>query len=126
MGRDWANSWRELLIGQGFHWKDSTVFYAVGQPMGLYSSWPLLAVTHHLIVKYAAESVGKTDFRQYRILGDDIVIRDSAVAGAYRTVMADLGVVISPEKTLVSRDTFEFAKRLFHQGTEITAFPVAA
>jgi hypothetical protein len=28
--------------------------YAVGQPMGAYSSWAMLALTHHAIVQFAA------------------------------------------------------------------------
>jgi hypothetical protein len=38
--------------------------------------------------------------------------------------MTDLGIEISPTKTLVSRDTFEFAKRFFFKGTEVTGFPI--
>jgi len=40
--------------------------------------------------------------------------------------MTSLGVNISKDKTLVSKDTFEFAKRLFHQNEEVTGFPLAA
>jgi hypothetical protein len=34
-------------------------------------------------------------------------------------------VEISPEKTLVSANSFEFAKRFFLNGIETTAFPLA-
>lgn len=44
-----------------------------------------------------------TPFRNYAILGDDIVILDSLVAAKYRELLDDLGVQISPMKSLVSR-----------------------
>jgi hypothetical protein len=54
------------------------------------------------------------------------VIADESVAQSYKTVMTDLGVGINLSKTLVSDDTYEFAKRIVHRGTEITAFPLSA
>jgi hypothetical protein len=54
------------------------------------------------------------------------VIADESVAQSYKTVMTDLGVGINLSKTLVSNDTYEFAKRIVHRGTEITAFPLSA
>jgi len=32
--------------------------YSVGQPMGAYSSFPMLALTHHVIVQIAAGRAG--------------------------------------------------------------------
>jgi hypothetical protein len=63
---------------------------------------------------------------QYVILGDDILIGSVDLAVAYRHRISDLGVEVSIQKTLVSQDTFEFAKRYFHRGEEITPFPVSA
>ncbi|KAF9914618.1 hypothetical protein FBU30_002438, partial [Linnemannia zychae] len=34
------------------------VKYEVGQPMGAYSSWAMLALTHHIVVLYAAKLAG--------------------------------------------------------------------
>jgi hypothetical protein len=45
------------------------------------------------------------------ILGDDIVIKNDAVAKAYIKVIKGLGVELSLQKTHVSDDTYEFAKR---------------
>jgi hypothetical protein len=45
------------------------------------------------------------------ILGDDIVIKNDKVAKTYIKVMQGLGVDISTNKTHVSSDTYEFAKR---------------
>jgi len=46
------------------------------------------------------------------VLGDDIVIFDKDVAREYLAIMKDLGVDINLTKSLVSKDTFEFAKRV--------------
>ena len=78
-----------------------------------------------MIVRIAARRVGFKNFSNYAILGDDIVIADSAVANAYRSCMEGLGVDISPHKTLVSdRGVCEFAKRLVGPTAEYT--PIGA
>lgn len=102
--------------------KSSTkqVSYAVGQPMGAYSSWAAFTVSHHITVQYAAFLVGKYPFKGYILLGDDIVINDDNVAAKYCELMSAMGVEISPMKTHVSKDTYEFAKRWFHKGVEVT------
>lgn len=49
----------------------------------------------------------------YALLGDDIVICDSAVAHSYKSLMMDLGLELSPSKGLESPNgVFEFCKRL--------------
>lgn len=101
----------------------TAVRYAVGQPMGAYSSWAMLALTHHFLVQFSARKSGySTWFSAYRILGDDIIIWDIGVALYYRQVMKDLGVDISFAKSLVSKNrSFEFAKRFYHQGVDCSA-----
>lgn len=90
----------------------ATVQYTVGQPMGAYSSWAAFALTHHLVVAWAAYLCGHAlGFNQYILLGDDIVIKNDKVANKYKALMARWGVDISPHKTHVSKDTYEFAKR---------------
>lgn len=88
--------------------------------MGAYSSFPMLALTHHVIVQLAAKRVGFTEwFSNYALLGDDIVIADPKVGTAYLLIMRDyLGVEINLSKSLESNlKVCEFAKRLF-KGTE--------
>jgi hypothetical protein len=63
------------------------------------------------VVNYAAFSCGITNFNDYIILGDDIVIKNNKVAEKYKAIMTRLGVDISLPKTHVSKDTYEFAKR---------------
>lgn len=83
--------------------------------MGAYSSFAMLALTHHFIVQIAAKQVGiKGWFTNYALLGDDIVIADEVVAERYYIIMSQvLGVDINLSKTIVSNvGGLEFAKRL--------------
>lgn len=107
--------WRDLL---DIPWHlsseikgDSPIKYEVGQPMGAYSSWGMLAVTHHVIVKAASARAGISNFTKYAILGDDIVINNDKVAHEYLLLMNILGVGINQAKSIISSDTIEFAKR---------------
>lgn len=132
-------TWRELLQREyvlpqpgpksGWHFEEDqpdTVRYAVGQPMGAYSSWASLAVTHHLIVLWSAHLCGyDLNFNQYIILGDDVVIKDDRVALKYISVMTRLGVDISESKTHVSKHTYEFAKRWIRGGVELSGLPLS-
>jgi len=96
--------------------------YAVGQPMGAYSSWAMLALTHHAIVQFAAwKCGGKSWFRDYALLGDDVVIFHTNVAMAYLGIMRELGVEISFAKSLSSSNgSFEFAKKYIHCGVDVS------
>jgi len=53
-------------------------------------------------------------------LGDDIVIFDSNVARQYLLIMEDLGVEINLVKSVVSKDSFEFAKRFISRGVNLS------
>lgn len=90
--------------------------------MGALSSWAMLALTHHVIVNISAKRVGLTLFKDYALLGDDIVIADKAVAMAYHEIMTKvLGVDINLSKSLISSNSFEFAKRLVTMDGEVSA-----
>lgn len=93
--------------------EEQYIKYSVGQPMGAYSSWAMLAVTHHVIVQIAAVQCGfkVNTFKQYCILGDDIVINNDRVASVYIQLMETLGVRINTSKSIISHDVVEFAKR---------------
>jgi hypothetical protein len=106
-----GHSWKTLLNIKWFY-KGEYYNYAVGQPMGAYSSWAMLAVTHHVIVHKAAERCGLNNFSDYAVLGDDIIIQNDKVAQEYLMIMKSLGVGINMNKTVVSTDLLEFAKRL--------------
>jgi len=67
---------------------------------------------------------GISNFKDYILLGDDIVIKNDKVASKYISIMTKLGVDISLHKTHVSKDTYEFAKRWIKGGCEITGIPL--
>lgn len=93
--------------------------------MGALSSWGMLALTHHLIVRVCALRLGLSNFTHYAILGDDVVIANKAVALAYHELMTlVLGVEINLSKSLISEHSFEFAKRLVTLDGELT--PIGA
>lgn len=95
--------------------------YSVGQPMGALSSWAMLALTHHFIVQLAHfETGGLRWFEAYVVLGDDIVIFDDRVAEQYLSIMKDLGVDINLVKSVQSKDSFEFAKRYYTKGADVS------
>jgi len=91
----------------------------------------MLALTHHLVVQYAASVASgrflTSWFEDYCVLGDDIVIWDERVAKAYRAAMLELGVTISASKSLSSpKGVFEFAKRFVVAGEDVTPLPLSA
>jgi len=100
----------------------SKVRYAVGQPMGAYSSWAAFSLSHHALVQYCAYLEGHKDwFEGYGILGDDIVIGDGRVARRYEVMCRKLGVSLSLAKSLPGVvGTFEFAKRMVLRGADVS------
>lgn len=80
-------------------------------------------MAHHLVVFTAARNLNIKEFSNYVILGDDIVIADDRVAEEYRRILDTIGVPISEAKSHTSHEVFEFAKRWFLNGTEVTPFP---
>lgn len=90
------------------------ISFVAGQPLGYKGSWPLFALSHHFIMWWCAEQVwpGRV-FRDYAILGDDVVIGCPKVATKYREALEEIQVSISLPKSLVSdRGCLEFAKRV--------------
>lgn len=88
--------------------------------MGAYSSWGMLALTHHILVRASALRVGIMNFDMYAVLGDDIVIAHDLVAQSYLELMSALGVSINLAKSLVSFEFLEFAKRWVGPAYNIT------
>lgn len=116
-----AYSWRNLL-NFGWWYQGKTYLYNVGQPMGAYSSFAMLALTHHVLVRIAALRCELHNFDDYVILGDDIVIGNDKVADEYLIIMEALGVEISLGKSVISSKFTEFAKRL--KGVKLDVTPL--
>jgi hypothetical protein len=118
-----SNRYPEVLKGP------ESIKYAVGQPMGALSSWPMLALTHHFIVQVAAVRAGLISknqlFTEYVVLGDDVIIWNKAVSVSYRSIMKSLGVELNLSKSILSCGLgCEFAKRTFFKGIDVSPFPL--
>jgi hypothetical protein len=124
-----GNMWGDLL---GIEWSipfkgdyPSHIKYEVGQPMGAYSSWAMLALTHHVIVQYASILNGdKTPCEDYCVLGDDVVIANDGVSEQYLILMDLLGLGINRQKSVESKTFTEFAKKLSGFGVKLS--PIGA
>lgn len=137
-----------LLINRDFYYRSSnklkSVRYKTGQPMGAYSSFPLLAITNHFLalLSYRIVSGCRPDKMKlvYSIVGDDIVLgpfyyshekwvnkelrdqRSHRVRGQYILLCNELGIIINQSKTLVGNATYEFCRR-FARDHKILSFP---
>lgn len=124
--RNFSYHWGNLLVARPYFLKGKPIYYAVGQPMGGYSSWAMLAYTHHFIVQSAAWLSGVTPkgvlFKDYAILGDDCVIANQRVANQYLQILNDLGVSCGLAKSILSQSGrgLEFAKRTFVLGHDVS------
>jgi len=119
-----AQLWRTILTARAYSTCDNKHYrWKVGQPLGLLSSWAVFSLTHHAVIEYCALKEGLPSFRQYAVLGDDVVIWNSSVASAYEKLMKVIGVEINYSKSLVGTDRVhrvEFAKRILFKGQEIS------
>jgi hypothetical protein len=131
LGQDVAKEWRKVVTDRAFALTGhsaTTVRYSVGQPMGILSSWPAFAITHHAIIQFCALLEDYPNFRDYIVIGDDVAIFSEKVAKRYLDVMKVLEVQISSTKSITpSKDSSsaagEIAKRLFLNGKEISPIP---
>lgn len=124
--------WERIISNRTFldPSQEKFVTFNSGQPLGALSSWASFAVTHHILVRTAGRLEGfNPDNLFYRIIGDDICIaRDRAVAERYISMIGDLKVPFSREKSVLPSQMLchpvaELAKRLFRNGDEITPLP---
>jgi hypothetical protein len=99
-----------------------SVTYNTGQPMGALSSWPFMALLQHILIWNAFGS-RKSAKGKYLVLGDDIVIFDEK---AYKKYLSFLDQLRVPYTNDFSTIGFEFAKRYFLNGREITGVYLSA
>jgi hypothetical protein len=130
LNKEIGDNWEIILDNLKFYFKGNSYQYKVGQPMGLYSSWAVFAITHHSIIQYCAYISGRIPFSKYAVLGDDVAIWDRKVAEKYKELIEGLDIKISdlksfyPNKSSNSKLCIaEFAKRIFVNGKEITPIP---
>jgi hypothetical protein len=111
-----------------FHTPEGTVLkYGTGQGMGLYSSWTSMAWTHHVLVRLAAyQSTGESQFSDYLVLGDDVVIASEKVATQYCLLIELIGVSISTPKSVFPSTVrgVEFASKLITEEENLSPLPL--
>lgn len=105
IGSHLSSLWNRL-VDMEFSFGSDLIKYQVGQPMGAYSSWAMLALTHHMIVQSSSDQC----IKEYAVLGDDVIVPEYATK--YLSIMEGLGVGISLAKSIVSNEFIEFAKRV--------------
>jgi len=120
VGPEYTDLWIQLLVDRDVRIADGApqhrtglhIRYNRGQPMGALSSWASMSLVHHAIVQFSAYRVnpGFKDkflwFKDYLVLGDDIVIADKAVAQEYLRICTDLGIQIGLPKSFESNEAF--------------------
>jgi hypothetical protein len=129
--------WFDLLVKRLFLVPKSTlktfpshprrIRYSTGQPMGALTSWASMALVHHALVLFSAVQAGVVTpnkiltFRDYMVLGDDVVIANAAVAECYARLMKELGVPLSMHKSHISDlGMFNFANQTFVKESNIS------
>lgn len=117
------------MVGTPFDYNNGErkLSYAVGNPMGAYSSFNSFAVCHHFFVFLACKQAQVSWKRcPYMLLGDDIVIANDKVAKEYISLLNEWGVDVSLQKTHTSKYGFEFAKQTRLHRTNVSQFPLSA
>jgi hypothetical protein len=118
-----VNDLFSILTDRLFHLENGkTIRYGVGQPMGAYASFPLLAITNHVLVQIAAHRAGIHNkfFKLYAVVGDDVVICCRKTAEQYYQLLEELDIPISKHKCLTEINSFEFCHRVVRNGNLVS------
>lgn len=99
------------VLDREWNTPEGPIRYAVGQPMGAYSSFAMLALTNHVLVHMAKNRANRPN-ALYGVLGDDVAIGDKKVSNLYRGLLDHLGVDVNPIKGF-DGGILEFAKQLW-------------
>lgn len=92
------------------------VSWTKGQPLGLYPSFGVFALTHGLLLTSLERELKLREGENFRVLGDDIVISNLDLYNSYRKALLDLEIDVSEEKTLTSSQATEFGGRVIVPG----------
>lgn len=122
-----AELWVKLLVDRDYIFsvgrEKKPIRYTRGQPMGALSSWPAMALVHHVLVMYAASLAGVPGlFIDYLVLGDDVVIANLAVAEQYIKVCNQYGINLSLPKSFCSQTSglLQFASQVYYKGVNVS------
>lgn len=138
-GKFFADRWYTICTRRNFQTPGGgTVRFAAGQPLGVYSSWAMLALTHHTVCRTALELLGQRwggENPHYVVIGDDVAMKGAEIAEQYTLIMhtvlrveiskikgftPDTSIGLNPLLRTVRSNSAELAKRVFTDGYEIT------
>jgi len=124
-----GHAWASILKDRKYLCGDAnTRKYSVGQPMGARSSFPMLALIHHVIIQVAASRAKVGEYTSYAIVGDDCALTDNSVSAKYKVITAACGVAINLSKSIEDAagclPAAELCKRTFISGHEISSIPI--
>jgi hypothetical protein len=132
-GQALGDAWHSVMTDRAFLVKTTgkSLRWRVGQPLGLLSSFPSFALWHHDIIQYAyyrcrrRKGLPLRFFKDYKILGDDVVIFNKEVAGEYQFLITEVyGIKINLQKSVIGdskNSQIEFTKRLALRGKEMSS-----
>lgn len=123
IGEEKGQAWADIMTAYEFKSPIGKLTYKAGQPMGAYSSWAVFTLCHHYIMYIALNEVQEG---HYIMLGDDIVIAGEKLARKYQSIITMLGVEISEPKSFESQDFYEFAKKCYYKGVDVTPLHIGA
>lgn len=86
-----------------------SIKWTVGQPLGVNPSMSSFALCHNLLLAGLCVDMGLDTLDSFRVLGDDVVTSDRALAIRYREVITRSGIAISEHKCYDSNTYAEFA-----------------
>lgn len=108
----YLNAFERLCEGP---WENEQFFdaFKVGQPLGTLPSFPILALSNHLICRAAIIGLfGNYVPNQYAVLGDDVIFFNKDLRDLYLELVTKLETPVSLHKSYEGR-IVEFAGRLF-------------
>jgi len=91
--------------------------YSTGQPMGLGPSFPYLCITMEFLARIAGANPNNTI-----INGDDFFTIDKNVAEKFMSILSELSIPISVNKTLMGKGIGEFSGKLIDRFGDLQIF----
>ena len=109
-------SWNLFLEASRAKWNNDGIMsrWTVGQPLGSLPSFPLLAVTHNLLLEALSFTNG-FGHSPYAVLGDDVVLFNKKLRKQYIRLMTNRGIPLSLHKSYEG-NLSEFAGKIYIKG----------
>lgn len=81
-----------------YKYLDAVVSYSVGQPMGMYGSFPILQVSNYMLANYACAATGLQPDGNFIIVGDDIIFKEAKAGYKYVELCSALRIECKASK----------------------------